>query len=89
MTSVGLIADGGIWSVITFYLLVLLLVAFCAGAVLADRFGTSVTTYRRWYLMCRDVLEEIDDPRARKVLDYIGARTSPKEPWELERGWEK
>jgi hypothetical protein len=46
--------------------------------------------YRRWYLLCRNALEDIayndaDEAtyrRAMQTLNYIGPRTSKREPWE-------
>jgi len=57
--------------------------------------GPSMTdieaTYRRWYLMCRNTLEDIAEGEhhdeapeyAAEMLKFIGPRTSPKEEWEL------
>ncbi len=47
-----------------------------------DHFLGAKETYRRWYFMCRNALEEIDDPRGNKVLVEIGIRASKRESWE-------
>ena len=56
---------------------------------LLDRWLGSSKYYRRWYLMCRNGLEEITNTPpglekkvAHRVLKEIGPRTSPREPWE-------
>lgn len=57
----------------------------------ANRVAGTSETYRRWYIMCRNVLERIDAGEltgydaldaSRGVLRQIGPRTSPREPWE-------
>lgn len=68
-----------------------LIAGFILGAGVASLANyISTNWYRRWYLICRNVLEEIEQTsrdeyvsgRARAVLQYIGPRTSKREDWE-------
>jgi hypothetical protein len=70
-------------------------VGFGAGVLFTIVVSTAIsaeTSYRRWYLLCRDTLEKIAEGEhaeeheklAARALEYIGPRTSKREEWEEE-----